>query len=374
MTARKPRTGAIQISDPDAQQVTAPHQGLDADALDQDIERVLDEVGESGGAVVLWREKEQQPGNFDYLVRQPAKGFTLEYVRENFGGGNYKIVPVDPQHGALNPSFFSIDRRWIGKAFSNATPAAAGTSRDDSFRDRMTELLLTAILNQRNQPAPPPPQSSANETLQIIAALAPLLKGEGGNSAETLKTMIETATMLAGAMNPPEGFAGIAAGLLPAIDKLASAHQLSARRQAVAHVLPATNTAPAAQPVATVQPPATQAQPATVAGSIFPRWLEPFRSLAPRLVSLADKDADPELYADLVIDALTDDENEAAFRGAIEAMQAGTLEQDAFSAVPQMKATEERRAWLTKFIDAVRSGLTDLLAEPEPTTDAVSNA
>ena len=362
-----PRKGTIKISDPNAphENTSAPHQGVESDALDDDIERVLDEIGESGGAVVLWREKDGLPGNWDYLVRQPAKGFTLEYVRENFGGGNYKIIAVDPVHGSLNPSFFSVDRRWIGKAFSNAGPVVAGSSRDDSFRDRLMEVLLTAVVAQRNQPPAQPQRDPLLETL-ITGLLAD--RRSGDSSADTLKTVLETATTLASAMNPPEGMPGVLAAALPAIEKLASAHQLSARRQAVARTLPpATNTAPVSHPVATVNPPAAQtSQPATVAGTIFPKWLEPFRDLAPRLVSLADKDADPELYADLVIDALTDDENANALQGAIDAMQQNNLLADALRAVPQMTSTPERKEWLEKFVEAVRVGLTDLISQAEP--------
>lgn len=375
MAARK---NTINISGPatPTDNIAAPHQGIAADQLDADIENVLSEIGESGGAVVLWREKDAQPGNYEYLVRQPAKGFTLEYVRENFGGGNYKGVPIDPVHGALNPVFFSIDRRWIGKAFSNAAPAVAGSSRDDQFRDRMTEILLTSLVAQRQQPPAAPQRDPLLEML--LTALVNRDNG-GGSATEMVKTMMEAATTMAAAMNPPEGMAGVLTGLLPAVDKLASAHVLGARRAAVARVLPpspATAPGNVSHPVATVpNPSAIQTSPATVAGTIFPKWLEPFRSLAPRLVSLADKDANPELYADLVIDALMDDENESALRGAIDAMQAGTLLDDVCNAVPQMKDREERRVWLATFVEAVRAGLMDLIQqenETAPTDESAS--
>lgn len=371
MPARK---STIKISDPDAQNadISAPHQGVKSDQLDDDVERILDEIGENNGAAILWREKDNAPGDFDYLIRRSAKGLTLEFVREQFGGGRYKMILVDPVHGALNPVFFSVDARWIGKAFVNPSAPVPGVRNDDGFRDRMLEILMTAIVSQRAQPQQPT-RDPLLETL--ITGLLAERRGGDGNGTDMLKTVLETATTLASAMNPPEGMPGVLAAALPAIEKLASAHQLSARRQAVARVLPpATAAATVSHPVATVNTPTAQtSQPATVAGTIFPKWLEPFRSMAPRLVSLADKDADPELYADLVIDALTDDDNEVALQGALEAMQQNNLLADALRAVPQMTETPERKAWLEKFVEAVRVGLADLMdqtaAETAPDTE-----
>ena len=359
---------------PDAPaEALAPRQGLaDPEALSDDAERILAELGEGASSVAVWRESDTRPGVFDFLARVPAGEFTNEWISSQYGGGYYKIIISDAQQGPLNPVFLSVDRRLIGKAFS-MTGTAPVVASDGAFKDRLLEILLARSLQP---PPPPPPQhNSAQETLQIIAALAPLLKGNGdggGNSMEMVAALLSSATDLAAHMHPQEGMAAVAGQLLPVVDRLVAAAtarspRLPVPRPPIVHNPPAP-AAPAETVSATIDGVPVTARPGDtvtvqpqVAGIIVPKWLAPFQKFAGILVSLADTEADPALYADVCVDQLSN--NEEAFRSAVEAMEAGTLKDDVLNAVPALKETETRVKFVTEMAAKVEEGLRELIAD-----------
>jgi hypothetical protein len=225
---------AVGVRQPDGEgneHLAAPHEGVTADDLTAETERVLAELGENVGAVVLYRMKDNKPGEYDFVARVAATEFTPEYVKEQFGGGDYKVVVIDTVQGPLNPVFFSIDRRFVGKVWGSASPAAVvAQGTGDPFRDRMLEILLAKALT----PAPAAPNSS-KETIELVLAVVAAMKG-GGDSAnvmEQVSAMISTATTLAQAMNPPEGLAGVAGQFLPVIERLVPPRAARATHQIV---------------------------------------------------------------------------------------------------------------------------------------------
>src|SRR3954470_8809767 len=157
MPPRKRTVGVRAPDDAGKEHLAAPHEGIDADELMADTERVLAELGESGSSVVLYRMKDNKPGEWDFVTRIPASEFTPEYVKEQYGGGDYKVIISDATQGALNPVMFSIDRRFIGKLWGTMAPAAVAAGvTGDPFRDEMMKILLAKALT----PAPAPPQNS----------------------------------------------------------------------------------------------------------------------------------------------------------------------------------------------------------------------
>jgi hypothetical protein len=370
MPARK-RTNLNPDAPPEA---LAPRQAVgDPETLSDDVERILADLGEGASSVAVYRENDAQPGKFDFVARVPAPQFSNDYVASQYGGGNYQLIISDKLQGPLNPVYFSVDRRVIGKAFAvNGAPVIPGG--EGAFKDRLLEILLARALTPA---APPPPHNTASETLSIITALAPLLRGNGGggeNPMEMVTALFSAATDMASRMGPSDGIGAVAEKLLPVVERLVTAS--GAQRRA----LPAPPPRPpvvqtGAPPVAAVpvETPTTEVEVKTEpahAPDILPTWLRPFQQFAGVLVSLADTEADPALYADVCVDQLTN--NEDAFRSAVAAMEAGTLKDDVLNAVPALKLTETRTTFVDELVRRVEDGLREVIAQ-EADTEGAAN-
>lgn len=358
MAARKRGNTADLDAAPDG--ALAPRQAIaDPEGLDDDVERILLELGESASSVSISRESDEKPGRFDFLTRMNANEFTNEFIAREYGGGYYKIVITDAQQGPLNPVFFSVDRRIVGRAFNISKPAS--TSHGDEFKDKILDILLQRALLP---PAPAPVNNDAS-TLDMALKIAALFQHNNPtNPVEMLSVMLNAATEMAKTMNPPEGLAGVASSMLPLMDKLlphvGNGNGVGVRR------LPAPTPTPAPVPVAPVTPvvAALPNPPVAVATTPFPKWLLPFKPFAPMLVSLADGDADPALYTEVILDLLNGDET--AFTSAVAALEAGTLLEDVLTAVPALRENDKRTLFAQTLVEKVSAELRSMIVE---TTD-----
>lgn len=370
MAARKRSTG-IDTADAETEHLAAPHQGVTADELSDDVINALDELGANASAVLVERMKDGKPGEWDYLTRLGAGEFKLEYIKEQFGGGEYKITIIDAVKGRLNPVLVSIDRRFVGKLFANvATPVSA--TGGDPFRDRLLEVLLAKALT------PAAPANSSRETIELVLAVVGAVKGtgDGSSSLEQFKTMFEMSRTMAEIANPPEGIAAVASNYLPVIERLVSANRQPSAR--VTHTMPPRQLPPAPASNPTRVPPSTPTQTTTVrepiAGTITPKWLEPFRMYAGQLVKIADRGSDPTMYADLALEEAQD--SDEVFSAAVEAMNANRLLPDLLAMCPELEATAKRKEFAVAFVQAFEAGVRDILAQgddSEDETGVVSN-
>lgn len=347
-----PRKKTIGVRSPDDEnEVTAPHQGVDASDLSEDVERVLAEIGEAASAVIVWRMENGKPV---YITRVPASEYTNEYLKTEFGGGDYKIVIVDAVQGPLNAVFLSIDRRFTGRTASAIIPSAPATS-DGAFKDQLLQLLLVKMLDGDKR------QSS---DLDTVLRVAEVFKG-GGNSdvAGQVALLMQTATTLAGAMNPPEGLAGVASQFLPVVGQIAANMQPRTVVPPARRLPPPTTPATPAPATPPASPNPSTNEGARVAGTITPAWLAPFRTVAPTLVMLADAGSDPTVYADVAIDQTSG--NEELFAAAVESMNGGRLLADLFALVPALQQTEKRKAFAAELVARIEEGLRELLNAPD---------
>lgn len=370
MAARKRTTGIETVDENDGKiHLAAPHQGVESGELSPDVQLVLDELGANASAVIIERMKDNKPGEWDYITRLSAEEYKTEYIKEQFGGGEYRVTIIDAVHGRLNPIMISIDRRFAGKLFASMpTPVSVNGAGGDPFRDRLLEVLLAKALT------PAPQQNNSRETIELVLAVVGALRGgDGGSSMEQVKMMIETATTLASAMNPPEGIAGVAANYLPVIERMVSSNRQPSARVTHTRALPAPQPPPPVvraptQPIATVPAP-TPAEPAHVAGSIVPKWLEPFKLYAGQLVKIADRGSDPTMYADLALEEIQDDDE--TFAAAVDAMNADRLLSDLFAVCPDLEKTEKRKEFAQEFVTKFREGVTEILnSADDDTADA----
>ena len=359
MPPRKPRvTGAVAPDDDS--QPAAIHQGILPDDLTPDVERVLAELGENASMVTVYRMDDHKPGKWDFVARVPAPEFTVEYIKEQFGGGEYRAIIVDATQGPLNPAYFSIDRRFTGKLFPNSsTPVSVS---GDAFKDDLLKMLLVKAL----QPAPAP---APRDDLDMVLKVAAIFKdggngGGGGNVAEQVNNMIQTAMTLAQTMNPPEGFAGVAASFLPVFERLVPGANSSVVPRRIPARTPTTTPSVTVQTQTPTNPPPSAPAPnppaARVAGSIAPSWLAPFRAFSGALTALADAGNDPTTYADVALDYLTTHDD--AFVAAMEAMNEGRMLADLFALAPALQVNEARKQFAAALVAAVEEGLRDIIA------------
>jgi hypothetical protein len=351
----------------DADQPTAPHQGILPEDLSDDVEKVLAELGETASAVIIWRMKDNKPGTWDYVTRVPASEFTVEYLKEQYGGGDYKIIIADAAQGALNPIFFSVDRRFRGKLWGDS-PIPTAPSSGDTFRDQMLQLLLVRTLE-------PPKKETSDIDLVLRVVEAMRNSAPTRDTAAEVATIMTTATTLAGMMNPPEGFAAVASQVLPIVNRLTSAPapaQVPApRRIAASAQTPAPNPPPPPPSPTPHVAPASPTPSARIAGSIVPKWLTPFQALAGTIPTLADRGSDPTLYADTALDYVQDDE--PTFVAAVEAMNEGRLLDDLYALAPTLKDTEARKQFAATLVERIEAGLRELLNTEATDDDDTGN-
>ena len=358
-------TGVKTPDEPGNEHLAAPHEGIPDDELSDDVNVVLDQLGEGASSVIVSRMKDNKPGEWEYVARIPAPDFNIDYVREQYGGGDYKVIIIDKVQGALNPVHFSIDRRFVGKLWGTMTPAPIpGAPAADPFKEDLLKILLAKALT----PAPAAPALDAKTVLEIAA----LFKNDGGGASglEMMKAVLEMSTTLAGVMNPPEGLAGVASQFLPIVDRLVPRTTAPVPRR-IAAPAPAAAAAAAASPSLTVNqtnanPPAAAAAaaaPARVAGTIAPKWLQPFRTLAPMLVQLADNGNDPTVYADMAVDQLQVDD--ALFAAAFDAMNEKRLLSDLLAFAPALNETEQRKQFAAELVARIEEGIRDIMSQPD---------
>src|SRR5881227_2774439 len=97
---RRTRTVGVRQPDDDGKEhLAAPHEGITTEELTEETERVLAELGENVSAVVVYRMKDNKPGEWDFVARVPATEFTPDYIKEQYGGGDYKVVVIDATQG-----------------------------------------------------------------------------------------------------------------------------------------------------------------------------------------------------------------------------------------------------------------------------------
>lgn len=364
------RAGDIIVTAPNGETETThlatPHQGVDAEELADDTLLALDELGATASAVIIERMRDDKPGEWTYLTRMQASEYKTETLKEQYGGGDYRVTVIDTVKGRLNPVLVSIDKRFTGKLFAN-TPApvqSAGVA-NDPFRDRLLEVVLAKILS-----TPAAPANSTKETIELVLAVVGALKGgDNGSTLEQFKTMFEMSKTMADMANPPEGIAGALANFAPVMERIVSSNRPAAR---ITRTLPPAPVAHAPAPNPTpVRPTPPAPTPATVAGYIFPKWLEPFRLYAGQLVKIADRNSDPVMYADLALEEIQEDET--AFAAAVEAMNENRLLPDLFAICPDLQKTDARKEFANAFVAAFASGLQEIVSAPEDESEASAN-
>jgi hypothetical protein len=383
--AGRPRTaGRIdRARDESQERETAPHQGVAADAISEDIFQKLAELGESSDAVVISREDDQTRGKWNFLARIPVADFSPEWLKVEYGGGDYKLVFIDAEKGALNPVFFPIDRRFKGRpiAVTPVQPDANGSAGVLSFERELLRELVRDRLNNRQ--APTAPAVNVGEIVNAVVSLASLFRPTATQpNSDVLTTSLaliregmEIGRETSGESDPFSRMIGPIGAL---IERLAAARGSVPPPQTPPRVgsvslppspLPISGNGSHGSGSSPVVTNGTEPPP----GNIFTRLASAY---GPRLARLADTGASPELYADLAVDQLQEDPdawteviNLTAGKPPAEAAE--VIASQLFAAVPALGENPTRRTFVDELSEKFAEGVADLMT-PEAENDRPS--
>lgn len=343
--------------------------GVGIENLAGDAIRALDELGESGSAVVIERQNDVNPGQWDYLTRFVAAEFAIEKVKELYGGGNYRARVLDSDAGALNPVPFSIDKRFKGKGDVSPSGTAPVATATDPFRDKLLEVLLLKVLS----PAPAP-VANGPDPLALVDRIAGIFQKAQPNpvpvapqpSFTDMLGLLQTGIAMGKDQIPAEGIGAAISQFAPVFKELIA----RAPRTATVNM---ERTVPSAvvTPTTAVIHQHNEPESNAVAGSIIPDWLRQFVGYRGMLLKLADSGRDATLYADVIFDNMEED-TATAF---LAADTAGQVEVDVFNAIPELNATPGRRIFVGELLKGLRAAFAESAEEETTdTTGQVSNA
>jgi len=336
--------------------------GEEVDPDEESLEEEMRALG-AGGARVRLMRKDERTGKLTHLESVAGTDFSLDFIREQFGGGSYRAESRSTDGRYLNKVSFDIDARYRGARWADGVPVsvALGVSPDVQRLERIVERLVGAMA----QPAAPPPNplGQMKELAEIVRTLMPAPPPESNVSA--LKETVELAKELVGMgreMVEETGYSDqppweriIEQGVVPLVKMAAERGRRGVAPAPARLALPASVTPPTV--VATT--------PTTVTSEVQPVWQLDLARYIPLILARAKKHADPETTAAFVLQELNED-TITAIAGAAEADE---FVDTVFAKLPpEFRADPNVEAWTREFLAAVPRLLFE---EEEPaTTDA----
>jgi hypothetical protein len=313
------------------------------------IMELINRMGDQVESVMLneWNAERKKK---EYLMTIPAEQFSMDYVREQFGGGDYIATCLDEQGAACGGGAFSISKKFVGK-HDAATPPLEGVrgTMDPSMafaiaqmsghtkglellvqsQGAMMQGLLTAIAGKK---------SEENDPLDVGLRIAEIIKGSSrsdgpsvkemiGDMADTFKEGIKFGQL---AHSPVEkGFGDILEPLIPAVGRALEAAASQGR------VLPATT-------------PHAPRQPETTVDLTKAPWLAHLRPFINEIATWAKNGWDPGAYITSMVARIPENVLDEIF----EASKSPTFIEDALASLPV--PFQAYKAWLTKALAALR--------------------
>jgi hypothetical protein len=271
---------------------------------------------DAGFTVRVWRYSNAYKGD-EYLGSMALADFTLDAVAERYGGGAYSWRAVHPsgQYVKADPATHGTQRFNIaGPArYTDGSGGPAPASTPGGEMRFVLDLLKDLALDRTKEKG----GGIGDVAVQMATAMATIqattmqtmltaMKGTGGGTTADLMENVTAVLELADKLKGDGGggsdplLAGMLATAARALEHVADSQRASGRAPLAHHAALAlmAGAPPAAQPVAP-QEDAEQMTPA-------PAVLAPLAPYIVQLVKLAERDRDPELYADVLIDQLSD--------------------------------------------------------------------
>jgi hypothetical protein len=338
---------------------TETSQTLPQEVIDTDLETLMAEIGPQTKKVSLYRQDDKSATKWHYLTKQDVSEFTMETVKQEFGGGNYKARFIDERGVYITQFLFSIDPRFKPQLISSTSfsvPPGVSITGDPSGLGEIRETLkqITLILAQLSQKKEVDPLSGMEK---LVAIITPLIQREPSHTPEASAGVEKYIDMFTKGMEMGQAMNGDS--YLPVVEKMGMpllnmlgelVKNGKGVQAKVAQAVPTNVQVPKEKPQTV---PATPGTPNTLE-----RYLQFY---IPQLIALAKQDKDPALYADLMLDQIP----EQFLSTLHQLLLQPTLIEQLVGVHPEIKNYEQ---WFKDFIQFATEGLT-----PEAAQEAGEN-
>jgi len=342
-----------------------------ADVRDE-IDDILRDVPGGDAKLTISREIDNRSGTWAWCLTRAAQGFQIGELREKFGPGHYALLFRDTRSNRI----ITTRRLWIAAENTNGdggtpAPVAAGPVVEAGVKEMVTMDKLIAVLLERALQPPPDPTATI---AALMAALAPFVQQRtdpvdvGVRIAEMVKRGSSEGSTgeLVGALRAVMGLADEIGGRAPAESDPWS----GVLRSLAPPIVEALTRGASAPPVPNVPPgmlPATALPLSPDAPVVIPRTPETppvdtskgllgqLGPLIPNLVKWANRQADPQLRADFVLDEVPPWMYDLIVK-EVGAMTEAEFLASAFAQYPQLEAI---RPWTEHFLRAVRAAVAE---------------
>lgn len=339
LTEEREEVEVIRAAEPEEEESGVP----------EDVLAVLAQLGESAPSVDVFR-RNQRTRRYEFVDNLPAESFSLDVVKDSWGGGEYQVRPKNPagQYIKGTTRTFTIagaPREPSAEPDPAPTPdplaGQLGTLRDlmqgirDDLRERRASggtdplelgIKLAGQIQQANTPL-----------LEQLIKLSTSKREEARDPLEMLDHVLEVADRVRA------GSSGESSGVVNQLGRELITLFRESRGAAAARPTPGPRGAP---PVTPNRDPSE------------PSWVPFMAQSVPSLLQLARAGRDPNTYAVVLLDQLP--EPAVEYLGRL--LGEGDSFRDSFYLrFPETAA--DHRYWFDQLFDALRA---ELVEEPEP--------
>lgn len=313
---------------------------------DADVEQVLQQVGETAKFIVIHRLQDRSPGKWDYLLRVEVSEFSLENIKEEFGGGNYR-GKIYNRHGKYVKGFsFSIDTRFkpnpkIDVVEKTITENPSGLSEIRSLIENQNQVIRM-MLEKQNASQTDPLQTALQMT-QIFSGMNKPAQTEAINVNQMFDIFKEG--MKVGQMSEGDSYGSVLETMGKPLIELLTKQSVQADK-----VLEKTN--------ATV--PKTLNSTPKPERPLVNNINDYIKTYLPQLLILAKKEKPASLYADLMLDQLPD----KFFNDFAEFIQGENVFEKLMVLKGDVKNYEN---WFNEFIECLKNGI--IFEDAPPVTE-----
>lgn len=322
---------------------------LSDDTPPDDMKKALNQTGANESKIVLFIENPDRDSQYDFLAKIPAEAFDLSLIQARYGPGQYRAIFYDNNDEEIRKQEFGV-------------AAQPGRDDDDNGNDDKIDRLVAALMErENNRNADQSRQSTGLSATEILlpivlklldggnrpdpiaqfAAMAAVLKGDGGNAISPLAMMKELRE---------EREAGIKLG-----ERIVNGGESEGGfwPTAMKELAPAILTIASNAKTPAVGTPQVPAQIAATSSPDIPAnlsWLLPLRGYLPVLLSKARQGKSPEVYADFLVEELKPEDYAKLEVSAKDPAFIETM----IRAVPDFQAPELQQ-WGRNFLTQIRS-------------------
>lgn len=254
-----------------------------------DVESLLQELGGEVSTVQLWRR--DTSGKLAYLEQWPVDQFSLDHVRDLYGGGRYQARFKDHDHQYVRAKDFRIDG------------PAKYPGRDDDSKDRgdsresltMLQVMMQEVLQELRRPRSAG-EAEGSDALNLAVKMSEMVESKVANVVEALRAN----------QRDPLGFADMMELVDRGIDlgrRLEGGSETDVIRALGGELISFLRDRKAG-PMAGA--PAGGGGQAAAAPANVPPWVQLFRQYIPMLTARARAGKSPETIAALIVEDLPD--------------------------------------------------------------------